>query len=321
MNVHMVTQNKGTQKMTNLQLQAVLLTAKLGSISAAAKELNVSQPNASSSIKLLEDEIGFQIFYRTSAGAELTPKGEQFIEHARQILEESEKIMGLKSSEDIYRLRVGSSNFSCCIFPLLKICEEHRNDKETDFCYVKVSAKDGIAALLDRKLDVVIAPALANQISGIQRECKKNNIALEELCILPTEIALREGHPALKDGRCENIVQGSDAMKDYPYVAYRNLMEDIGSTGYNDSDFAQCSYKIFVDDFDSRLRVLRSSNGFAFGVRSSRKFLDEYGLVSYIVPGVKVVIYAMTRQTDSKRKEVKEYLELLMEELKDSAID
>jgi len=307
--------------MTNLQLQAVLLTAKLGSISAASKELNVSQPNTSSSIKMLEDEIGFQIFYRTSTGAELTPKGEQFLEHARQILEESEKIMCLKSTEDIYRLRVGSINFSCCIFPLLKLCEAHRDDKETDFYYVKVSAKDGIAALIDRKLDVVIAPALANQISGIHRECKKNNIAVEELCILPAEIALREGHPALNDERCKNIVQGSDVMKNYPYIAYRNLMEDIGSTGYNDSDYVQCSYKIFVDDFDSRLRVLKSSNGFAFGVKSSKNFLDEYGLVSYIVPGVKVVIYVMTRQMDSKRKEVAEYLELLKEELKDSAFE
>ncbi|HEY1217200.1 MAG TPA: LysR family transcriptional regulator, partial [Bryobacteraceae bacterium] len=55
--------------MVNFELYKVFyLTAKSGSLSKAAKELYITQPSVSHSIKLLEDNVGLQLFARTSKG-------------------------------------------------------------------------------------------------------------------------------------------------------------------------------------------------------------------------------------------------------------
>ena len=56
------------------------------SISRAARNLMMAQPNLSKSIKELEDSLGFNIFERTSKGVIPTAKGEVFLDYARSIL-------------------------------------------------------------------------------------------------------------------------------------------------------------------------------------------------------------------------------------------
>ena len=56
----------------------------------AAKNLFVSQPNLSSAIKELEEELQIIIFKRTNKGEEITQEGEEFLAYARQILSQVE---------------------------------------------------------------------------------------------------------------------------------------------------------------------------------------------------------------------------------------
>ena len=69
--------------------------AKLGSLNKAAGTLLIAQPNISRSIKELEADLGITIFNRTSKGMELTPDGEEFILHAKEILKEIDKMESL----------------------------------------------------------------------------------------------------------------------------------------------------------------------------------------------------------------------------------
>lgn len=55
--------------------------AGLGSLSAAAERLHVSQPSLSRQIRLLEEELGTSLFLRHRRGLTLTPEGEEL--HAR----------------------------------------------------------------------------------------------------------------------------------------------------------------------------------------------------------------------------------------------
>ena len=59
---------------------------KTGSISKAAENLFMSQPNLSKAIKELENELGFSVFTRTSKGIITTTKGSEFISRAHAIL-------------------------------------------------------------------------------------------------------------------------------------------------------------------------------------------------------------------------------------------
>ncbi len=55
----------------------------------ASHELYVSQPALSSSVKELENELGIEIFTRSSQGIALTVDGAEFLTYARQVLDQA----------------------------------------------------------------------------------------------------------------------------------------------------------------------------------------------------------------------------------------
>ena len=76
-------------------------------ITAAARALHTSQPGVSKQIKLLEDELGFEVFERQGRTLRrLTPAGEQVVRRAQRILEEARNIRRL--SEEARDLTRGS---------------------------------------------------------------------------------------------------------------------------------------------------------------------------------------------------------------------
>jgi len=79
------------------QLRYLAAVAQSGlNITAAAQKLHTSQPGVSKQIKLLEDELGFQIFTREGRNlTRITPAGQQVIERALQILKETQAIKDL----------------------------------------------------------------------------------------------------------------------------------------------------------------------------------------------------------------------------------
>lgn len=82
------------------QLRYALAVSKERSFTQAAKRLNISQSAVSEQVKLLEEEIGFELFTRTSRGIESTDRGRTF-------LYESERVMGdlLSLTDTARRLR------------------------------------------------------------------------------------------------------------------------------------------------------------------------------------------------------------------------
>ncbi|MEH6711935.1 MAG: LysR family transcriptional regulator [Paraglaciecola polaris] len=72
--------------MNTKQLAYFLATAEQGSISGAAKTLDVAQPAISLQLANLEHELKIKLFERNFRGVALTSAGEQFEEHARLIL-------------------------------------------------------------------------------------------------------------------------------------------------------------------------------------------------------------------------------------------
>jgi DNA-binding transcriptional LysR family regulator len=82
------------------QLRYALSVSRERSFTKAAKRLNISQSAVSEQVKLLEEEIGFELFRRTSRGIESTDRGRTF-------LYESERVMGdlLSLSDTARRLR------------------------------------------------------------------------------------------------------------------------------------------------------------------------------------------------------------------------
>src|SRR5512134_1707995 len=83
------------------QLRYLAAVAQTGlNITAAAEKLHTSQPGVSKQIKLLEDELGFQIFVRDGRNlTRVTAPGQQVIDRAIRILREVQNIKRL--SDDL----------------------------------------------------------------------------------------------------------------------------------------------------------------------------------------------------------------------------
>lgn len=78
--------------MNTLYFKYALEVEKTASITQAADNLFMTQPTLSKSIKDLETNVGFPIFRRTSRGVVPTQKGQVFLEHARKIVAQLDKM-------------------------------------------------------------------------------------------------------------------------------------------------------------------------------------------------------------------------------------
>jgi len=93
------------------RLELFLKIVETGSVSGAGREANLTQPAVSRSLKLLEEEVGADLFDRQGRGLLLTPAGRALIPCARQLVRDSERarLQVQRAVADAYfDLRVGA---------------------------------------------------------------------------------------------------------------------------------------------------------------------------------------------------------------------
>ena len=78
--------------MNILHIKYAVEVARLGSLNKVAESLLIAQPNISRSIKELEADLGITIFTRSAKGMVLTPEGEEFINYAKNILNQIDEV-------------------------------------------------------------------------------------------------------------------------------------------------------------------------------------------------------------------------------------
>ncbi len=74
------------------QLRYVIGISEAGSLLAASRALHVVQPALSHQVALLERELGTPLFVRSHRGMSLTPAGRAFVQHARVVLQDVERL-------------------------------------------------------------------------------------------------------------------------------------------------------------------------------------------------------------------------------------
>lgn len=73
------------------QLRAFVTVAETGNVTRASTLLNLVQPAVSRQLRLLEEDLGTELFERGRHGMQLTPPGKTMLEYARRILGEVER--------------------------------------------------------------------------------------------------------------------------------------------------------------------------------------------------------------------------------------
>ena len=108
--------------MNSRQLQYAVILAEHRNFSKAAQELKISQPAFSKQIIALENELGLKLFERGAMPLSLTLAGEFFIEKAKKLLFEEEKL--LKILEDYKAGETGKLTIGVAPFRSLYLMPE-----------------------------------------------------------------------------------------------------------------------------------------------------------------------------------------------------
>lgn len=107
--------------MTIRHLRIFITVADLGSMTAAANVLFISQPTVSQAISELETHYGIKLFERLAKRLYITQKGSQLLSYARHItalVDEMEQV--IKNPEEIGSMTIGASlTIGECLLPAL----------------------------------------------------------------------------------------------------------------------------------------------------------------------------------------------------------
>jgi DNA-binding transcriptional LysR family regulator len=132
------------------QLRTLLSVVELGSFSAAARKLNLSQPAVSLQVRELENRLGLALIERLGKKAYPTKAGGDLLDHARRLLSESEAaLLAMRRHREglVGRVRIGTSGHYLiyCLPPLLR-------KMRIDFPTVEVVITTGIASSVTEQL-------------------------------------------------------------------------------------------------------------------------------------------------------------------------
>jgi LysR family transcriptional regulator, low CO2-responsive transcriptional regulator len=148
---------------TFAQLRSFATVARLGSVSAAAQALGVSEPAVSAAIAALRRDLGDALFVRAGGGIELTPGGERVAAAAAEIIGLEDRLRRevgeARGERGLLRLAVSPTVAEYVSAPLLDAFTRRWPALEVA---QEVTAPEAFADLVgDRRADVALGPAPA----------------------------------------------------------------------------------------------------------------------------------------------------------------
>ena len=201
--------------MTLQQLKYALTIADCGSMNEAAKQLFISQPSLSETMKELETEIGLDIFLRSNRGIVITPEGEEFLGYARQVTEQ----FGLLQSKYIdkkvkEKFSVSTQHYTFAVKAFVETVKQIGMEQyefavhETTTISVIENVKNfksGIGVLYENDFNEKV----------LNKMFKENGLEFVELFSCDTFVYLWSGHPLAK----QDVIT-MEELDEYPCLSF-----------------------------------------------------------------------------------------------------
>ncbi len=142
----------------------IRMIAEKGSLSAAAKELFISQPSLSQRVKYLEEYYGVTLFYRGARGINLTEEGRFFVDRISQILDIESGIQrefALRKDPG-KSINIGTTQLvGSFIFDLL-ISAFHKYYNDRQFTFTVATSDELQKMILAGRLDIAVMYNVSN---------------------------------------------------------------------------------------------------------------------------------------------------------------
>lgn len=211
---------KGMMYMNTLYLKYVLEVERTGSISQASQNLYMAQPNLSKAIKDLENDLGYTIFKRTNSGVSVTEKGEEFLYHAKKIMEQvsqMEKISVSKQDKNAkYKISIPRGSYIANGFT--DFVAELDVPNGADITINETNALQTIFNVADRGYNMGIIRYQLSEEESIRRQLKNNHLVQETIWEFEYVLVMSEKHPLADKERIEE-----KDLKDFVKITHGDI--------------------------------------------------------------------------------------------------
>ncbi len=277
------------------QCRYVLTIAETGSFSQAAKQLFVTQPNLSTSIKELEEELGVQLFTRSNTGAKLTEDGFDFIKYARRILGEVDLLEERYRSHFKKSFTVASHHYDFLSLPLTRIAAQFEDDYQ-ECQLIETTTKKILESVAKFESDLGIIYLDDDNRHILERSLAQQELTFTSLGDFPTRIFLRRNHPLAN----RSAISPKD-LKGYPQARFRQE-----KTGLNfDEDPLEVKdgqNVIYTNDRGTMMNILCASDAYASGLGIVNSFIKDQIVLIPLEDSPSHTLGIVTSQKKKKQK-------------------
>lgn len=185
----------------NIQhLRYAIEVEKTGSISQAAENLYMGQPNLSKAIKELEQTLNIGIFKRTSKGALVTPKGKEFLRYAKNILMQFEEMeaLGREDGQEAQSMRVSVPRSSYVVEAFTSFLAGLNMEKALTIDFMETNALRAIRHVGDARSDFGIIRCKTEYQAYFHSLMAENKLERQDILEFRYLLLMSKNHPLAK---------------------------------------------------------------------------------------------------------------------------
>lgn len=202
--------------MTIQQLRYAIMISEAGSLNKAAELLYMSQPSLTSAVQEMEKELGIVIFNRGGKGMTLTNDGAEFIQHARLVVAQYDRLLEKYSPNGRLKKKFGIStqHYSFAVKSFVEMVKQF-DTEEYEFAIRETKTREVIEDVSTSKSEVGILYLSDFNRKPLEKFLRANQLEFFPLIDCDTYVYLWKGHPLA--GR--EIISFPD-LADYPCLSF-----------------------------------------------------------------------------------------------------
>ena len=209
--------------MTLQQLKYADRVAETGSISEAARQVFVTQPTLTESIRALEEELRVAIFTRSSRGVTVTREGEEFLASARQILDDAARIQEKYTGKAVRRpqFAVSCQHYAFVVEAFMEVVKAC-SAESYDFTLRETVTSEIIDDVARHRSEIGVLYLSRRNERALMKILKKEDLSFEELFVSRPHVFLGKRHPLAKR-------KGGISPKEldaYPFISFEQGVEN-----------------------------------------------------------------------------------------------
>ena len=202
--------------MTIQQLKYIITISENGSLNKAAEVLFITQPSLTSAVRELEKELGITLFNRGGKGVTLTNDGTEFLQYARQVVAQYDRLLEKYGRSGTLRKKFGIStqHYSFAVKSFVEMVKQFDTD-EYEFAVRETKTSEVIEDVTTGKSEVGILYLSDFNRKAIGKFLKTNQLEFHPLIQCEPYVYLWKGHPLAK----QKSIRLAE-LRDYPCLSF-----------------------------------------------------------------------------------------------------